>query len=280
MNQQRETGELGAVRHSGRPGLEWLVTHPMFERFVIGVIVVNAIALGLETSKTVMGAIGGFLEWLDFFIICFFVLEVLARMIVYRAKFWRDPWSLFDLAVVAVTLMPATGNLSVLRALRILRVLRIVSALPSIRRVVTGLLNAIPGMSSILFLLTLINYIFAVLTTKLYAATHPEFFGTIGASFYTLFQIMTLEGWSGEVVRPVMADHPYAWAVFVPYIVVVTFAVLNLFIGIVVDAMQSQADEARDEESEREYNHIIAEIRSLRSEVRALHGERQAKDEP
>ncbi len=279
MNQQSETGELGAERHIGRPGLEWLVTHPMFERFVIGVIVVNAIALGLETSKTVMGAIGGFLEWLDFFIICFFVLEVLARMIVYRAKFWRDPWSLFDLAVVAVTLMPATGNLSVLRALRILRVLRIVSALPSIRRVVTGLLNAIPGMSSILFLLTLINYIFAVLTTKLYAATHPEFFGTIGASFYTLFQIMTLEGWSGEVVRPVMADHPYAWAVFVPYIVVVTFAVLNLFIGIVVDAMQSQADEARDEESEREYNHIIAEIRSLRSEVRALHGERQAKDE-
>ena len=280
MDQQRETGELGDVRHIDRNGLEWLVTHPMFERFVIGVIVVNAIALGLETSKTVMGAIGGFLEWLDFFIICFFVLEVLARMIVYRAKFWRDPWSLFDLAVVAVTLMPATGNLSVLRALRILRVLRIVSALPSIRRVVTGLLNAIPGMSSILFLLTLINYIFAVLTTKLYAATHPEFFGTIGASFYTLFQIMTLEGWSGEVVRPVMADHPYAWAVFVPYIVVVTFAVLNLFIGIVVDAMQSQADEARDEESEREYNHIIAEIRSLRSEVRALHGDQQAKDEP
>ncbi len=219
-----------------------------------------------------MGAVGGFLHWLDFFIICFFVFEVVARMIVFKGKFWRDPWSLFDLAVV--TLMPATGNFSVLRALRILRVLRIVSALPSIRRVVTGLLNAVPGMSSILFLLTLINYIFAVLTTKLYGASHPEFFGTIGASFFTLFQIMTLEGWSGEVVRPVMKDHPYAWAVFVPYIVVVTFAVLNLFIGIVVDAMQSQSDEIRDEESEREYNHIISEIRGLRDEVRELHKDR------
>ena len=275
MSLQRVTQWIKAARRIDLSGLERLVTHPQFERFVIGVIVVNAIALGLETSQTVMRNIGGFLNWLDFFIICFFVFEVLARMIVFRAKFWRDPWSLFDLAVVTVTLMPTTGNFSVLRALRILRVLRIVSALPSIRRVVTGLLNAIPGMSSILFLLTLINYIFAVLTTKLYGASHPEFFGTIGASFFTLFQIMTLEGWSGEVVRPVMKDHPYAWALFVPYIVVVTFAVLNLFIGIVVDAMQSQSDEIRDEESEREYNHIIAEIQSLRSEMRELHKDRQ-----
>lgn len=272
---QHVNGWMARLRRIDLSGLEWLVEHPKFERFVIGVIVVNAIALGLETSPTVMRNVGGILNWLDFFIICFFVFEVVARMIVYKAKFWRDPWSLFDLFVVAVTLMPATGNFSVLRALRILRVLRIVSALPSIRRVVTGLLNAIPGMSSILFLLTLINYIFAVLTTKLYGATHPEFFGTIGASFFTLFQIMTLEGWSGEVVRPVMEDHPYAWAVFVPYIVVVTFAVLNLFIGIVVDAMQSQADEARDEESEREYNHIISEIRELRREVRGMRDHRE-----
>lgn len=237
---------------------------------MIGVIVVNAITLGLETSPSAMATIGGPLLWLDFFIMCFFILELLLRMIAHGAKFWRDPWSLFDTAVVAVTLIPATGNLSVLRSLRILRVLRLVSAFPATRRVVVGLLTAIPGMSSIVFLLVLINYIFAVLTTKLYGADFPEMFGTIGASFYTLFQVMTLEGWSGDVVRPVMAKHPYAWAVFVPYIVIVTFAVLNLFIGIVVDAMQSQNNDARNEESEREYNHIITEIRELRREVRAL----------
>lgn len=258
------------TRNNNVSHLKWLVTHPTFERFVIAVIIVNGIALGLETSKIVMSTVGGFLEWLDFFIICFFVFEVVARMIVHKGRFWLDPWNVFDTAVVAVTLMPATENFSVLRALRILRVLRIVSALPSIRRVVTGLLNAIPGMSSILFLLTLINYIFAVLTTKLYGGTHPEFFGTIGASFFTLFQIMTLEGWSGEVVRPVMQDHPNAWAVFVPYIVIVTFAVLNLFIGIVVDAMQSQSDEERDDEAELAYERIIAEIHGLRDEVRQI----------
>lgn len=267
---ERATEWMNKVRGAEPSWLKDLVTNPKFERFVLGVIIVNAITLGLETSQTVMSHIGGLLDWLDFFIICFFVFEVVARMIVHKSKFWRDPWSLFDTAVVAVTLLPATGNLSVLRALRILRVLRLVSALPSIRRVVTGLLNAVPGMSSIIFLLILINYIFAVLTTKLYGGTHPEFFGTIGASFYTLFQIMTLEGWSGEVVRPVMEKHPYAWAVFVPYIVVVTFAVLNLFIGIVVDAMQQEADEQREEESEREYKHIISEIRELRGELREM----------
>lgn len=247
-----------------------LIQHSMFERIVIAVIVINAITLGLETSPTVMGFAGSFLEWLDLVIIVFFVTEILARIWVHGAKFWRDPWSLFDLAVVAITLVPATGNLSVLRSLRVLRVLRLVSALPSIRRVVAGLLNAIPGMGSIILLLVLINYVFAVITTKLYGADFPEFFGTIGASLYTLFQIMTLEGWSGEVVRPVMAKHPYAWAVFVPYIVVCAFAVLNLFVGIVVDAMQQQSVEKREEEAEREYNHILSEIRELRREVRDL----------
>lgn len=270
MDLENAGGVWTALRRQITSPLKRLVTNRYFERFVIGVIVVNAITLGLETSPTAMSYAGSFLRWLDFLIICFFVFEVAARMIVHGTRFWRDPWSLFDTAVVAITLVPTTGNLSVLRALRILRVLRLISALPAIRRVVTGLLGAIPGMSSIIFLLLLINYIFAVMTTKLYGADFPEFFGTIGASFYTLFQIMTLEGWSGEVVRPVMEKHPYAWAVFVPYIVVVTFAVLNLFIGIVVDAMQSQSEEERHDEAEREYNHIISEIRELRSEIRAM----------
>lgn len=262
---------VGAEKKLGLQGrLREIVTHPLFERIVIGVIALNALTLGLDTSSTVKSVAGGFLDWLDFFIIVFFVIEVVARMIVFRGAFFKDSWSVFDLIVVSVTLAPATGNLSILRALRILRVLRLVSAVPSLRRVTTGLLHAVPGMASIIFLLILINYIFAVLTTKLYGADFPDHFGTIGASLYTLFQIMTLEGWSEEVVRPVMAVHPYAWAVFVPYIVVVTFAVLNLFIGIVVDAMQHDQDEERDDVNERGRQEILEEIRSLREEVREL----------
>ncbi len=263
-----ETAELSPLAR--------LVTHPWFERFIIGVIVVNAITLGLETSKTVMDRIGDILVVADQIMMGIFVVEIMARMIVFKGRFWRDPWSIFDFLVVAITLIPATGNLSVLRALRILRALRLISAVPSVRRVVSSLLTAIPGMGSIVLLLLLINYIFAVMTTKLYGESFPEMFGTIGASLYTLFQIMTLEGWSGSVVRPVMEKYPYAWAVFLPYIVVVTFAVLNLFIGIVVDAMQQQSNEAKEEVikvTDREYDQLVSEIRSLTDEVRALrHG--------
>ncbi len=156
-----------------------IVTHPWFERIIIGVIVLNAVTLGLDTSPSVVAAIGPLLSFLDTAMVTIFVCEIVARMIVFKSAFWRDPWSLFDFAVVAVTLMPATGNLSVLRALRILRALRLVSAVPSVRRVVSSLLAAIPGMGAIVLLLLLINYVFAVLTTKLYGADFPELFGTI-----------------------------------------------------------------------------------------------------
>jgi voltage-gated sodium channel len=282
MSSQNQGGLDLRVEAAELSLLARLVTHRWFERFIIGVIVVNAITLGLETSKAVMARYGDVLHFADRLMMGIFVAEIAARMIVFKGKFWRDPWSLFDLVVVGVTLIPATGNLSVLRALRILRALRLISAIPSVRRVVGSLLSAIPAMGSIVLLLLLINYVFAVLTTKLYGEAFPEMFGTIGASLYTLFQIMTLEGWSGDVVRPVMAKFSYAWAVFLPYIVVVTFAVLNLFIGIVVDAMQQQSNEARDdmiEATEREYDLVLAEIRALRAEIRELKGDGAASRE-
>jgi voltage-gated sodium channel len=253
--------------------LERLVRNPRFEQAILGVIVLNAITLGLDTSATVAARFGGLLAIVDTVILAIFVIELVLRMIALGGRFWRDPWCLFDFVVVAITLVPATGNLSIFRALRILRAMRLISAVSSVRRVVGSLLSAIPSMGAVIFLLLLINYIFAVMSTNMFGGAFPELFGTIGASFYTLFQIMTLEGWSGEIVRPVMAKFPWAWAVFVPYIVVVTFAVLNLFIGIIVDAMQHQTDEASErviEVSETEYMQLMREIRALRSEVQGL----------
>ncbi len=115
-----------------------------------------------------------------------------------------------------------------LRALRILRVLRAISIVPSLRRVVEGLINALPGMGSVFALMSLIFYIAAVMATKLFGAAFDEWFGTIGRSAYSLFQIMTLESWSMGIVRPVMEVYPWAWAFFVPFILVTTFAVVNL----------------------------------------------------
>ncbi len=246
---------------------------PWFERAIMTLIVVNAVTLGLETSPSAMAAIGPMLVVADRAILAIFVLEIVARLAVAPTAFWRDPWRVFDFVVVAIALIPTTGALSVLRAFRILRVLRLISAVPAMRRVVKGLLEALPGMGSILFLLLLIFYVFAVISTKLFGASFPEWFGTIAASAYTLFQIMTLESWSMGIVRPVMEVFPLAWLLFLPFIIATAFTVLNLFIGVIVDAMQSEHEaEARDERDalQIQTTQILEELRALRSEVTAL----------
>ena len=250
-----------------------ILAHDAFERAILALIVLNAITLGLETSPWAMSRFGGLLVVLDRIILGIFVAEITARMIADFRGFWRDPWRIFDFTIVAIALVPATGSLSVLRAFRILRVLRLISTVPAMRRVVSGLLSALPGMGSIVFLLALIFYVFAVISTKMFAADFPQWFGSIGESSYTLFQIMTLESWSMGVVRPVMEAYPYAWALFVPFIIATAFTVLNLFIGVIVDAMQSEHEaEARADRdammSETEL--ILTEVRALRTEVAQL----------
>ncbi|MPY75919.1 MAG: ion transporter [Alphaproteobacteria bacterium] len=260
--------------------LQALLESAGFQRTITVLIVVNAVTLGLETSAEARDAAGPLLTLLDRAILSVFVLELLAKLVVYRTRFHKDPWNLFDFVVIGIALVPATGTLSVLRALRVLRVLRLVSAVPSMRRVVTALLYAIPGMGSIIALMTLIYYVFAVMATNLFGASEPELFGDLAGSAFTLFQIMTLEGWAAEIVRPVMEAHPYAWAFFVPFMLVTTFTVLNLFIGIIVDAMQRQHQADRDEEHAEEVEfvregrssraEILTEIKALRREVAAL----------
>lgn len=253
--------------------LKSLVESRRFDLFITALIVINAVTLGLETSETAMAAFGPLLVVIDHAILAVFVLELLARAAVYRLRFFRDPWRIFDLVVVAFALVPATGNLSVLRALRILRVLRLISIVPSLRRVVTGFISALPGMGSIMLLLALVFYVFAVMATKLYGQSFPVHFGTLGASLYTLFQVMTLEGWSDGVVRPIMEVYPWAWLFFIPFIVATSFTVLNLFIGVIVSAMEAEHEAAESAERaamQDDQEAILAELRALRAEVKAL----------
>jgi voltage-gated sodium channel len=253
--------------------LRSIIADPRVERTIMILIVINAVILGLETYPAVTASYGDVLHWLDQIILALFVAEILARMFVQRTAFFRDAWNVFDFLVIAIALIPATGPLQVLRALRILRVLRLITAVPSLKRVVGGLIGALPGMGSVVALLLLIFYVFAVMATKLFGEDFPNFFGTLTASIFTLFQIMTLEAWADSIVRPVMEKYPYAWTFFIPYIVVTSFAVLNLFIGIVVSAMQSEheAEEAEKRKVEQaEQATLLEELRALRSEVAAL----------
>lgn len=244
---------------------------------IIALILINAGLLGLETWPFAMAAAGGLIVALDRAILAVFVVEIAMRLFVHRSAFWRDPWSVFDFLVVAIALLPATGQLAVLRALRVLRVLRLLTMVPSMRRVVGALLGAVPGLLSIGLVLLVIYYVFAVIATNLFAADYPEWFGHLGRSLYTLFQIMTLESWSMGIARPVMENFPYAWAFFVPFILVATFTMLNLFIAIIVNAMQTFNEQEQQEtvavvEHAREHIEadLHAEVRGMREEIREL----------
>lgn len=214
-----------------------------FRNTVTAVIILNAILLGMETSDTIMAEAGGLIVALDRVCLAIFVIEIAAKLFVHRAAFFRDGWNIFDFAVVAVALVPSGQGLSVLRALRVIRVLRVITAIPSLRRVVEGFISALPGMGSVFLLMALIFYVGAVMATKLFGNSFPQWFGDLGNSAYSLFQIMTLESWSMGIVRPVMEVYPYAWAFFVPFIMVTTFAVVNLIVGLVVNSMQTAHEE-------------------------------------
>ena len=253
------------------------VESPPIQNIVMVLIVINAIILGLETVPELMAEYGELLLGLDRIILGVFVLEILLRIYAHRLNFFKDAWSLFDFAVVGIALVPASGPFAVLRALRVLRVLRILTLVPSMRRVVGALLSSIPGLSSIALVLLLIFYVFAVIATNLFAATFPQWFGTIGESLYSLFQIMTLESWSMGIVRPVMEVHPNAWIFFVIFILIATFTMLNLFIAIIVNAMHSFTEEENQETKAavtEARDHIEAdlhqEVRILRAEISEL----------
>jgi len=250
-----------------------LTESPLFQRTIVVLIVVNAAILGLETSPSVMTTVGETLLALDRAILAVFVVELLLRIGAHGRSFFRDPWSLFDTFVVGIALVPSSEGFAVLRALRVLRVLRIASAVPRMRRVVEALLHSLPGLGSVVSILLLVFYVAGVMATQLFGDAFPDWFGTLPRSLYSLFQIMTLESWSMGIVRPVMERYPYAWAFFVPFILIATFTMLNLFIAVVVNAMQSRYHEegaAEAEAAHREREALLAEVRALRGEVRAL----------
>lgn len=214
------------------------IESPRVSSFVIGVILLNAVILGLETDQDLMARSGTLLVALDKACLAVFLVEILCKLLAFRGIFWRSGWNIFDFVVVAVALVPGAGPWAVIRSLRVLRVLRLLTMVPSLRKVVAAFLHAIPGLGGVLAVMAIFFYTAAVLATNLFGSSFPDWFGSVGRSLFSLFQIMTLESWSMGIVRPVMEQFPYAWAFFVPFIILATFTILNLFIGIIVSTMQ------------------------------------------
>ncbi len=229
-------------------------------KFITAVILFNAVILGLETSDMAMAKAGLLIGFLDRMCLAIFVLELVLKLLVYRLRFFRDGWNIFDFVIVAVSLVPAAQSLSVLR---ILRILRVVSVAPRLRRVVEGFITALPGMASVFLLMGIIFYIGSVISTQLFSTDFPKWFGSLAQSAYSLFQIMTLESWSMGIVRPVMEVYPYAWAFFVPFIMVTTFAVVNLLVGLIVNSMQDAHSEEADQKTDTYRDEVLARLKAI-----------------
>jgi len=245
-------------------------------QFIIAVILVNAIMLGLETSVTFVQHYGRILEILDQFILSVFVIEITLKLYAYGWRFFKRGWNVFDFMIVAIALIPSAGIFSVLRVLRVLRILRLISVVPQLRFIVESLLKALPGIGSIFILLSILYYIFAVIATQLFGPQFPEWFGSLAQSMYTLFEIMTLEGWS-DMARTIMEQFPYAWLFFVLFILIATFTMLNLFVAIIIDTMQTLHEHGKIEKpsegetgSSQELDRLRQENWALQEEIKAL----------
>jgi voltage-gated sodium channel len=246
-----------------------------FQNFIITIILINGAVLGIQTIEGLTPSSMLILDMVDKICLTIFVVELSMKLIIYRTSFFKRGWNIFDLIIVGISLIPASGQLSILRALRILRLLRLITTVDSIRRVVSGMLIAIPGVGSVGALLLIFFYIGAVISTTLFGDLFPQWFGNLGRSMYSLFQIMTLESWSMGIVRPVMEAFPYAWIFFIPFIMVTTFMVLNLFIGIIVDAIatvkeQDNVDRQHQFSSKQDIDQLRQDIAVLQNQLDQL----------
>lgn len=270
--------------------LERAIEGRLFRDLITGLIVINAVILGVLTYERSMPS--GFvdsLSWFDRAVTIVFAIEILMKLIVYRLGFFKSGWNWFDFLVVGVSLIPGGAAFSVLRAMRVLRILRLLHIVPMMRRITEALLNALPGMGAILAVLALLTYVGAVMATNLFGNTdNPEvvqLFGDLPSSAYSLFQVMTMDGWRFEVVQKVVDDgNPYAPLFFLIFIFIASFAVLNLFIALIVDALAAEQraateehldeiEEEMDEEfsdADKERDEIILLLQELKKEVAEL----------
>lgn len=249
--------------------------HKSFEAAILALVILNAICLGVEVSLKEGSPAGDWFRWLDRGFLGLFTVEILVKINAYRRTFFKDPWRVFDFIVVTLSLIPAAGPFSILRALRILRTIRLISVVPKLRQVVVGLMSSIPGLGAVGGILILIFYVGSVMATAIFGDGFPDWFGTLPKSAYSLFQVMTLESWSMGIVRPVMERYPYAWLFFVPFIIISTFIMLNLMIAVIVNSLQIESSEAARKQAEigtSERLILLKEIRKLQIQIDRLDG--------
>lgn len=249
-----------------------------FQNTILAVIIINSIIMGLQTSSKIVEATNGVLEILDMICLGIFVVELVLKLIAYGGKFFTDGWNIFDTVIVGMSFVSGLQFFAMFRIFRVLKVFRSLKALKSLRslklvswlgklrNIITAIGKSIPGIVWSAALLLLTYYVFAIIGVTMFGEKFYDWFGTIGKAMYTLFQVMTLESWSMGISRPVMEVFPYAWLYFVPFVLIASFIMMNVVVGIVVNAISEVTDETKREEMEE----LPSDEKALREELAQL----------
>ena len=242
--------------------LKDFVEGKLFQGTVLIVIAINSIVLGLQTSPSIDNSIGDILSIIDTICLGIFIIEMLLKMIVYHFfGYFKNPWNVFDFCIILMSILSGLSVLSSLRVLRVFRVFRslkglrgfkMASSLRPLQVIISAIGKSIPGISWAMLLMVIVYYIFSIIGVTIFGQTFDEWFGDIAKAMYTLFQVMTLESWSMGISRPVMEVFPYAWAYFVPFVLVSSFIMMNVIVGIVVTAISEVAEGRSKDKEEKE----------------------------
>lgn len=266
------------------------VENQVFQNFILGVIVFNCVLMGLQTSAVLTAKCGDLLNLLDNICLGIFIVELGLKIIAYNKNFLKDGWNIFDTIIVLMSLFSSMAFLSSLRIFRIFRVFRSLKALKSFRGfrmisslkklqvIIMAIVKSLPSIAWTGGLLLLVYYIFALMGVSFFGAAFPEWFGDLGKTMYTLFQVMTLESWSMGIARPVMEAYPVAWLYFVPFVLISSFIVMNVVVGIVVNAIsdvtandkQEEIKDSAEENNENKSDRIQLEMQAIREHMENL----------
>lgn len=236
--------------------------------FILAVIIYNSLALGLLTYPEVRNNFEPYLSWSCVVCVVIFTIEIFIKLYVYGKDFFKDGWNNFDFILVAMSWIPTGGAFSSFRAFRVfraLRALRLVTHLKKLQIIIEAIIEAIPNVIWASILLVLIFYIFSIIGVTTFSQDYPEWFGTIGKSMFTLFQITTLEGWP-DIAREVMSKFPLSCVYFISFILMSTFIVINVIVGVIVDAISEINNKQRRNNT---LNNIL-HTSSLEKEMRIL----------
>ena len=251
-----------------------LVNKAAFEYTIIALILLNGVFLGLGTSPVLDQQYGDLLHLGNQIVLGVFIVEALLKMIALAPRvdmYFRDGWNVFDFLVIVFSLIPATGEFAmVARLARLLRVLRLISAIRELRLIVAALVRSIPSVGHVMLLMSIIVYIYAIIGYQLFHEHDPMHWRSLGISVLTLFNIITLEGWT-VVMDNAMQLHSWAWVYFVSFVVAGTFVVINLFIAIIINNLdEAKAERLRELEPPVSRAELLRELRTTRDALRRL----------